>query len=454
MDYLINDGIEWLKNKSKKIEGIFLKEGYRGILGESEIDTMNSEDADITSVTTQSNNLAQGITDYQTKFDSLTGTIDGYLGTSTSGSVINRNVYVNKRRDISATPYSQDGVNTCVANSSLSGLTDASTRGFDTAYPNNFSNETDAINACKLWAADSQTSASTGSNPANTYFAVTKNTNNKYKCSYGNTLTGTPLQYSSKKVAYVVKSSNDATRGGLFHDGSVGVYNENSSTSSSDPSNPYNIQATTVLTGYNSCNKLIGSALNMSSINATLGANCSTLDITPVNIRYITINASKDPNNYYPYIQISQLVVYGLVNKIGKILNKNNYPTIKAYCGDDAAKTIPNDNRGWGGVDPNIAIDGNIGNRNWPNCYASSTDNRSGWWKLDLGQEYPIYTVVYYNRGGCCPERANGMTMQFQKADGSVVSIKDLTSGQTTSGQTTNTLTLNENLKQTFIITS
>jgi hypothetical protein len=449
MDYLINDGIEWLKNKSKKIEGIFLKEGYRGILGESEIDSINSDEAYINSDMTGGNNLAQGITDYQTKFDSLTDTInDYYLGVSKSGNIVSRNIYVDKRRDISATGYSKDGVNTCVANSSLSGLTDASTRGFDTAYPSNFTNEADAINACKLWAADSQSPPSTGSNPTTTYFAVTKD-NNKYKCSYGN-LSGTPLSYSSKKVAYVVKSSNDATRGGLFHDGSVGVYNHNSSASPSGASNPYNIQSTSFLTGYDKCNKFFGGALNMSSINATLGANCSPSNITPVNIRYITINASTDSTVPNRFIQISQLVVYGLVNNIGQILNKTYSDNIKAYCGNDAAKTIPNNNKGYDGwSDPNSAINGSISNRGWMSIYHSKTPYSTEWWKLDLGQEYPIYQIEYYNRGECCQKRAKGMTMQFQKADGTVVSIKDLTSGQITT-----TLTFNEQLKQTFMITS
>jgi hypothetical protein len=447
MSLFLKDGLEWLQNKTKKIEG------YRGIMGPiKDIDQINDTDPDIVNSEKLSTDLTNQITDYNTKFTNLQDSTNNYLGTNKEGSFKkNYNMYVNKSMDmgkITSTAYSGGAcIANGVSNAALQGLTDASTKGFDIAYPNNFPNtpagSAAAINACKIWAADSQSSLP-GSRKADSYFAVTKdNTNNKYKCYYGSQLTGTPSQYSSKKLAYSVASSTDATRGGLFSDGTVGVYNH--LMTGTDVSNPYSAYTTSKLTGYSTCDRLFGGSLNTSTISATLGANCTNVTNPPVKIRYVIINSSGN------YIQIAQLVVMAFKDGIGQnVSNKQTNNKAVAHSGNGANQTNQTDS-GFNGVNPNTAIDGTISARGWPNLYASASPDRTEWWKLDLGQEYPVYQIDYYNRTDCCNNRAIGMTMQFQDNDGKLVTVKDVNNR----GVSTTALKFtNGSAKQSFTISS
>jgi len=376
--------------------------------------------------------------------------------TAQYGQNKNYNLFINKplnNSQINASPYVNGScISNGISNAALAGLTDASTTGFDAAYPDNFANALDAKQACKLWAADTQnysSSSSSSSNPTETYFAITKNSDNKFKCFTGNALSGTPSQYTVKKTAYSVASSNDATRGGLFLDGTLGVYNHIRPELPPDPSNPYNVKTSFLapLAGYTTCDKFIGGALNVDSINATLGANCTNTTNLPVNVRYIYIQAS--PTVRDSYIQISQLAVFGFINGVGqnvasKLVNSN----ASASCGNGASYTngYP---RGYKGSDPNTAIDGILSSRPWPSIYHSATVLKTEWWKLDLGKNYPIYQIDYYNRADLASWRAQGMLMQLFDNVGSPVTIKDPHTG---ANVTTFTFR-SANAKQSFVIT-
>lgn len=450
MSTFLEQGLKLFANKKEK-------EGYRGILGsDPNIDSLNQNDQDFDSARRLKNNLSQGIDDYNTKYAVLEKKTNDYLGmTAQYGSNKNYNLFINKPmayREITATPYVNGS---CIANgasnAALSSLTDASTKGFDTAYPNNFPNTTDgtmeATNACKLWAADTQAGSST--NPYKTYFAVTKdNVTSKFKCFTGDTLSGTPQQYTVKRVAYSVASSNDATRGGLFMNGTVGVYNEVRPDTNFDPSNPYNVNTrfASPLDGYTSCDRFVGGALKVESINATLGANCNNMSTLPVKVRYVYINNTQDPSIGDGYIQISQLAVWGFLNGTGQNVatrSVNNQAVVNSGIGVNY--TNPTHSSWWqGGSAPENAIDGVLSSRGI--MYHSASSSRTEWWSLDLGKEFPVYQIDYYNR----PDfqwRAKGMTMQLKDGNGTLITLKN---PQT--GANTNTLIFNTNSKQSFVI--
>jgi len=432
------DGIQWLKNKVKKVEG------YRGIMGPiTEIDNMNASDPDFTNTATLNNNLAQGIATYNTKYDALRSATNNYLGmTANYDENKNYNIYVNNPIDygsITATPYTGGGcISNGTSNSALSGLTDATSQGFDTVYPANFPNTPAgtslATNACKLWAADTQVISST--NPTRTWFALTKDAGNKFKCFTGNSEPSSPNPYTIKKVAYKIASSNDATHGGLFMDGKIGVYNTNTPlTGLGDTSNPKNIETpfTTPLTKYTKCDKWGGGAINSNSVNASLGVNCSNYNGTPVNMRYILIKASTTSPNPYPFIQISQLAVFSFENGTSKnVSSRLNNNKAVAFSGNGANYSNLTNASHNNNAPPSMAIDGNLSARHHPLEYHSATPAATEWWGVDLGREYPIYEIVYYNRNDCCSDRAIGMTIHFIDAAFGSVSVKDPVSGNAT----------------------
>ena len=116
-----------------------------------------------------------------------------------------------------------------------------------------------------------------------------------------------------------------------------------------------------------------------------------TLSLTKKNpIRYVKININKNND----CLQIAQLAVYsnGVNIAPGKTASAPN-----TYSSQST---------------PANAIDGVLSTKDYPNIYHSSC--RSGdYWLLDLGKEYDVDKIVYYNRRDCCSERANGMVVQI-----------------------------------------
>jgi hypothetical protein len=534
----LSDGLNWIDNQTKKIkEGLlasspFQKEGYGGILGPSIIDVTNEQETAATSGLAAS--IQGDLQKYATANEALQKKTNKYLNSVPETQGRNYNIFINKavgHSDIKTTFVDKSQ---CVEVSSVIGseLKDAG-EPFYSAYPNNFSSVIDANNACKLWAADAGVPN----------YAVGKSTNNStYTCHVGS-FSGTSAQYSVPQVAYIIASSNDATLGGLFLDGTIGVYNDDAkavaeakaeaeakaakaaaveveatakaaeeaeeaaaktakaaanalatykkvenerdamyrnmawgsggrraredkeqeakdtwkifvaaywaaeaaktaaataktaaaaaktayskSTGNSAVvpgqsigSNPYNVQLMTgsgVPNGYAVCDKFIGGALVAQSVQASLGANCSANAGTPFNARYVTIWSN--PANPDGYVQISQIAVYSYSND--KIIN----------VAPGGTATNGWDNKGFGGASTALAIDGNLSVKTVANeVYRSSSGTPGTYWQLDLGQEYPVVQVTYYNwRGG--GSRSNGATLVVQDSEKSKAVTHTLDSG-------------------------
>jgi hypothetical protein len=154
-------------------------------------------------------------------------------------------------------------------------------------------------------------------------------------------------------------------------------------------------------TGYTNCGRILGGSINKASITASYGRNCSNVTNPPLMVRYVTVNT----NSSGDYIQISQIAVNALVG--GKEINVAPLGT---------ATGSPT----WGnGTVPITAIDGNLSARAYPAIY------HSGWgvgkfWKLDLGKDYPVTQIIYYNRADCCQFRSIGMQIVLSANNGTV----------------------------------
>jgi len=70
----------------------------------------------------------------------------------------------------------------------------------------------------------------------------------------------------------------------------------------------------------------------------------------------------------------------------------------------------------YGPAQPNVIVNGIAEARCHccnPSCQGSmvwhaSNNSTNDWIEIDLGQEFPVARVVYYNRADCCQSRANG----------------------------------------------
>jgi hypothetical protein len=444
----IKEGIKWLENKMKKIESFEtsrwgIMDATKSNTINSSIDQKNNNDPDIANATTYKNNLAQGLGEYSTNNRALTTATNDFLAGSTAQYGRNYNVYVNQPVDlnkITATPYNTTKM--CVqtnisSDGKLFGLTDAGAT-FTSAYPDNFSDtpkgRAAALNACKLWAADTQVSS--GTNPTSTYFGITKDDTNKFKCYTGNSISGTPEAYRGQKVvAYTIASSLDSNKGRLFYDGTIGVYNSNGVATSGgiDPRNTQVITPTPLTNlpdKFSKCDKYIGGSIVPSSINASLGLNCSTSteNMKPLNIRTIKIQSNGD------WLQISRLAVFANVEGRGMNVAPNG-----------TATATSNYYSHW--TNPNIAIKQDLGSFYHPNIFHSARAHRDEYWTLDLGREYLVYQIVYYNRNGCCSERANGMKITFYNGNNAPVYPAG-------TSVTTPFILMNSNQVQTYAINS
>jgi len=412
----LDDGLAWLKNKMNKIEKSFSsvnKEGYSGILGPSKIDSINGAEDMTTSAMTSS--LNSTISTYAETSQALKKKTNTYLNSIKSTEGRNYNIFINSADGVDKFTDTPNDMK-CSTSAILTdgGLKDAGD-AFYSAYPNNFTNYDDARNACKLWAADSNVRS----------FAVSKSDDNQKFSCYTGSLKGNPAQYSVPQVGMLLATSMDATSGGLFYDGTIGVYNDTPSKTVADPSNPKNIQLMqgnggnggSVPQGYSVCDKWVGGALKTSSINASLGHNCSGLSKPPFSARYITIFA-KTGNP----IQISQVAVYTYDETNGAIANV-------APQGVVSNGEINNPALNWGGAQSSILYtnDGILAPQPFPYMYHSIRADGDDFWQLDLKKDYPVFKVVYYNRGDCCQDRAKGMTLQLENAARTKIVKKTMT---------------------------
>ena len=69
------------------------------------------------------------------------------------------------------------------------------------------------------------------------------------------------------------------------------------------------------------------------------------------------------------------------------------------------------------GGSPGRAVDGN-NNSQWSGGSCSHTNTQYGaWWRVDLGQPYPIDKVKLTNRGDCCWDRLSGFDVRVGNVD-------------------------------------
>jgi len=59
---------------------------------------------------------------------------------------------------------------------------------------------------------------------------------------------------------------------------------------------------------------------------------------------------------------------------------------------------------------PNVIVNGKAEIRAHPGAWHSTGSNLD-WIEIDLGQDYPVSKVVFYNRADCCQERSNGAVL-------------------------------------------
>jgi len=172
---------------------------------------------------------------------------------------------------------------------------------------------------------------------------------------------------------------------------------------------------------YAKCDPFYGGGINVRSVTASYGRNCNNIANPPLNVRYVLIRA----NDRGECLQIAQVVVNAIVNGAIRNVVQGN---VKVYA--SSVYRYGNANRYW-------AIDGTLAPRSFPHIYHSAC-NGGDFWMIDLGQEYPVVQIIYYNRSDCCSDRANGMKLMLFNGSANFI----------------NSTTLTGALKQTFSIST
>jgi hypothetical protein len=210
----LNQGLK-LKQKIKNtiVQGFSKSktEGFTGILG-SNPDMDNVIKRDNAQTEAKTTDFDNNIVQYGSNYDALKERTRIYLNNPENDYSLRRNynVFINKRA--SQMQISGEKQKGCVTRGSLNDLELAD--GFDSAYPNNFSNYTDAENACKLWAVDSGAAV----------YSLNKNSSGQFQCRTGQGYRDL-TQYTKPATLYtVVKGNNRAKAGGLFGNGQIGTW--------------------------------------------------------------------------------------------------------------------------------------------------------------------------------------------------------------------------------------
>ena len=151
-----------------------------------------------------------------------------------------------------------------------------------------------------------------------------------------------------------------------------------------------------------------GKNLNALKSEQAVGEPTMFQDPCGVTARYVRIKASKTAAA--PCLQIAQLVV---VDKNGQnvALNKRTQATKPNQPESNAQKVV----------------DGTMGPRSYPDVYHSQgvpptwQCSRDAFWMVDLGDNFDIVKIIYYNRYDCCQERAKGMILELLDQNKAVV---------------------------------
>lgn len=216
----IEQGTTFLKNSANKLLKSFKTkkiEGFDGILGNN-TDMANVIAGETENTRIQRNHFNDNIAQYGTDYAALKQKTAVYLNDSDNDYQLkkNYNIFINKSQNqdqIQAT--NQLGcVSAESARQSLKDITED--QNFITAYPNNFTNYADANAACKLWAADTNS----------TIYAVNQNRNGKdFQCHIGKALLPHLEQHTKAHNLYTLTTGDSTTtRGGLFGDGQIGAF--------------------------------------------------------------------------------------------------------------------------------------------------------------------------------------------------------------------------------------
>eukprot|EP01041_Mallomonas_annulata_P004001 gene4001-7971_t len=132
-------------------------------------------------------------------------------------------------------------------------------------------------------------------------------------------------------------------------------------------------------------------------------------DFVQANVRYIELVQTKN------YLQISELAVYDY-HGTNIAVNKSTTAST-AFRGDFCSYDSAN------------AVDGIARNKMFNNCSLHAYHSQSTYstfWKLDLGSDSSVRSIVYYNRGDCCQERAIGATLNAYNSTNHLVATWSL----------------------------
>lgn len=125
--------------------------------------------------------------------------------------------------------------------------------------------------------------------------------------------------------------------------------------------------------------------------------------------RYVRVKASKGGYGDAPCLQIAQLVV---VDKDGQNVALNK-PTTASRPWQPESNSQK-------------AVDGTMGPRSHPDIYHSNGPSgyscpSDAFWMVDLGGNFDIVKIIYYNRYDCCSQRAKGMILELLDQNRAVI---------------------------------
>jgi hypothetical protein len=171
--------------------------------------------------------------------------------------------------------------------------------------------------------------------------------------------------------------------------------------STTDQTNPSGMKVlNSVPSGFANCDPIVGGGVNKNNITASYGRNCSNDTQPPLNVRYVTYT----PNDTPDYLQVASLAVYAIVD--GNIVNV-------------APKGTATSSAKWqygGNFHAGSPVNGNLNNH--LGFHSSHPPSPDAFWKLDLGRDYQVKEIVYWNRGDCCAERAKGTKLKVASTNG------------------------------------
>ncbi|XP_077990552.1 uncharacterized protein LOC144444875 [Glandiceps talaboti] len=204
----------------------------------------------------------------------------------------------------------------------------------------------------------------------------------------------------------------DGNNNGIWDGGSCShTKNDRNAWWKVDLGTSYDVQQVIITNRQDCCReRILNAEVRVGNKSTDFASNmlCGTpVDSTQTRIGTIVMDCDTATIGHVVSVQLKDRTDYLTLCEVQVLVqaSSNQKDATALHLGNVALGKSASQSSNWQGSYPYRVIDGNT-NGNWSENSCTQTNNDTDpWWKVDLGQTFPVYQVIVTNRHDCCKDR-------------------------------------------------